>query len=380
MSKKVRAVVIALSLVILLVLSFGGGCALGTRSQPASAEQLKVVEQVWEVIFRDYVDRDKIDARVLAEGAIKGMVEALDDPYTAYLNAGSYQLHVSDFEGKFEGIGAHVAVRDGQLMIIAPIPASPAAEAGILAGDVILEVNGRDTAKMPLAEAILNIRGPRGTTVTLLILHQGQTEPVQIEIVRDEIELTSVSFEMKGDIAYIRIAYFSQRTAEELGEALQRLPGEQATAIILDLRSNPGGTLDTVIEATSYFLREGIVVDVVDNQGEHTASRVVSGSMTVDLPVVVLVDGFSASGSEVLAGALQDYGRATIAGSKTFGKGSVNVLRQFEDGSGLYITVARWLTPKGRLIEGEGLSPDHELAPEQDAVQWAIDYLKGSAP
>jgi carboxyl-terminal processing protease len=180
---------------------------------------------------------------------------------------------------------------------------------------------------------------------------------------------------MKEDIAYINITYFSERTAEELAPVLKSIT-QQANGVILDLRSNGGGLLDTVIDVASFFLKEGVVVDVVDNQGKHTTSSVKPSQITTDLPLVVLVDGYSASGSEVLAGALQDYGRATIAGARTYGKGSVDILRQLKDGSGLYITTARWLTPKGRLIEGKGLAPDYELKEGEDAIQWAIDFLK----
>ena len=223
---------------------------------------------------------------------------------------------------------------------------------------------------------MLHIRGPKGTSVRLLILHQGETEPEEIEIVRAEIELPSVYFEMRGDIAYINITYFSERTDEELSPVLESITQEAATGIILDLRSNPGGLLETVVDVASHFLKEGVVVDVVDNQGKHTSSSVKPSEITTDLPMVVLVDNYSASGSEVLAGALQDHGRATIAGTKTYGKGSVNILRQLKDGSGLYITTARWLTPNGRLIEGKGIDPDYELKEGEDAIQWAIDYLK----
>jgi carboxyl-terminal processing protease len=284
-------------------------------------------------------------------------------------------------EGKFEGIGAHIAVRDEQIMIIAPIADSPAAKAGIKAGDVILAINGRSALGMSIAEAVLSIRGPRGTSVSLLILHQGETEPEEIEIVRAEIKLPSVHFEMREDIAYINITYFSERTDGELSSVLQSITREAATGIILDLRSNPGGLLQAVIDVASRFLKEGVVVNVVDNQGEHTAIMVEPNGVATDLPLVVLVDSYSASGSEVLAGALQDYARATIAGTRTYGKGSINVLRQLKDGSGLYITTARWLTPNGRLIEGMGIEPDPGCELElkgEDTIQWAIDYLKGN--
>ena len=383
---KMRVTVITLLLVVGLALSFGAGYALGTRTPPSPG--LDSVEQAWDIIFQDYVDQGRLDASKLSQAAIEGMVEAVDDPYTSYLDAEAYQFGLTSLGGKFEGIGAYVGVQDDQLMIIAPIADSPAAKAGIKAGDVILEIDGRSTAGMSVAEAVLGIRGPKGTSVRLRILHQGETGPEQlgikqwevmeeIEVVRAEIELPSVHFEMKGDIAYINISYFSERTNEELSSALDSVTQEAATGIILDLRSNPGGLLDTVVDVASHFLREGVVIKVVDSQGKQTALSVEPSRVVTDLPLVVLVDAYSASGSEVLAGALQDYARATIAGTKTYGKGSVNILRSLKDGSGLYITYARWLTPSGRLIEGEGIDPDYELKGE-DAIQWAIDCLKGN--
>ena len=376
MSRTVRFLVIGLILIAMLALSFGTGYNLG-RTPSGPSDGLEVVKQAWNIIFDDYVDRDQLDSNALSQGAIEGMIEALDDPYSSYLDAETHQLGLSSLEGEIEGIGAQVAIRDEQLTIIAPIADSPAAKAGIRAGDVVLEIDGSPTAEMSLAEAVLNIRGPKGTSVRLLILHQDETEPEEIEIVRAKIELASVRFEMREDFAYINITHFSGRTTEELLPILESLNEQEARGIIIDLRGNPGGILDIVIDVVSYFLPDGVVVNVVDNQEKHTALEVKPSTVTTDLPMVVLVNGFSASGSEVLAGALQDHGRATIAGSQTFGKGSVNVIRQLKDGSGLYITTARWLTPNGRLIEGEGIKPDHQLELEgEEAIQWAIDYLK----
>lgn len=386
MSKTMKFTLISLLLVAVLVLSFGIGYDLGSRTPPSQREGLESVGQAWDIIFNEYVDRDQLDTTTLSQGAIEGMLEALDDPYTSYLDAESQQLGLSTLEGEFEGIGAHVTIRDEQLTIIAPIADSPADKAGIRAGDVILEIDGVSTAEMSLAEAVLKIRGPEETSVRLLILHKGLGQTVkeyelmeEIEVVRAKIELPSIYLEMKGDIAYIVIAYFSERTDEELSPVLESIVDKEARGIILDLRHNSGGLLPVVIDVASHFLKEGVVVNVVDSQGEQTALEVKRMEVTTDLPMVVLVDSFTASGGEVLAGALQDYGRAALAGNKTFGKGSVNVLRQLKDGSAVYITTARWLTPSGRLIEGEGIEPDYELElGEEETVQWAIDYLKGS--
>jgi carboxyl-terminal processing protease len=376
MSKRMKIIAVSLLLSTIFALSFGVGCVIDatTSTQP----DLEVVEQAWEIIFQDYVDKGELDAEALAQGAIRGMVEALDDPYTSYMDAEAYQLSLQDLEGKFEGIGAYVAVRDDQIIIVAPIAGSPADEAGIRSGDVILEIDGQSTSDMSLADAVLNVRGPRGTMVSLLVLHEGETEPELIDIVRAEIEVPSVRFEMMEEIAYINITHFSERTAQELLPVIESL-NQQAEGIIIDLRGNPGGLLNVVVDVTGFFLEEGVVLDVVDNEGNHDTYWVEPGGITTDLPMMVLVDEYSASGSEVLAGALQDYGRATIAGAKTFGKGSVNILRKLDDGSGLYITSARWLTPNGRLIEGEGIYPDYELElEEEDTIQWALDYLRGS--
>jgi len=373
MSERAKIIAISVLLAVVIAVTFGAGWVVGTRT--SSEQGLDSIERVWDIIFRDYVDKGKLDAEALAQGAIRGMVEALDDPYTSYLDTAAYELSMNSLEGKFEGIGAYVTVEDGKIVVVAPVADSPADKAGIKAGDVILEVDGRPTAEMSLLEVVLNVQGPKGTVVTLLILHEGETEPEVIEIVRAEVELPSVHFEMMEDIAYINITHFSERTAVELYPVMEEV-NQQASGIIIDLRSNPGGLLETVVDVAGFFMEEGVLLDVVDNEGGHVAYSVEPGGMTTELPLVVLVDEYSASGSEVLAGALQDYGRATIAGKKTYGKGSANSLLPLGDGSALYITYARWFTPNGRLIEGEGLYPDYELDLENvDAVQWAIDFL-----
>lgn len=381
MSKTLKTILIALSSVVVLALSFVIGYTLGTGTRPGSGQEMASVQQVWDLLAEGYVNQEKLDAAILSQAAINGMLEALDDPYTAFLDEETYKLGLSTIAGKFDGIGAQVGIRDEQLMIIAPLPDSPAARAGIRSGDTILEIDGQSTQGMSLTEAVLRVRGQRGTSVRLLILRPDQPEPETIEIVRAEIELTSVNFEMRADIAYIRLTQFSERTAAELAPVLKTIGREGATGIIIDLRGNPGGLLEAVIDVTSYFLAEGVVVSVVDGKGQETVWAVEPQGITTDLPLVVLVDGFSASASEVMAGALQDSGRAITAGTITFGKGSVQVLLQLEDGSGLAITTARWFTPQGRLIEGKGLIPDYELELEgDDAIDWAIEYLRKNQP
>ena len=376
MSNHMKYALIVLTFIAIIALSFGIGYNLG-RAPVGGEGGLGVVEEAWNIIFRDYVERDRLEPQELSKGAIEGMIEVLDDPYTSYLDAETYEIGMSGLEGEIEGIGAQVGIREERLTIISPIPDSPAAQAGLRADDIVLEIEGESTVDMSMIEAVLKIRGPKGTTVALLIQHRDETEPVLIDIVRATIELPSVMVEMMGDMAHLRITHFSRRTAEEIQATLAEIDNANAKGIILDMRGNPGGILDTVIEVASYFLKDGVVVKVVSNNGEEQSLEVEPGGMVNDLPVVVLVNGYSASGSEVLAGALQDHGRATVAGSQTFGKGSVNVSRKLQDGSGIYITIARWLTPNGRLIEGKGIKPDIELELEgEEAIQWAIDFLQ----
>ncbi|MFA5316359.1 MAG: S41 family peptidase [Dehalococcoidales bacterium] len=366
---------------LMLLLVFGCNLLPGASSTAANftSNGDAKVSEAWDIIFENYVEKDSLDPDHLSEAAIRGMLEAIDDPHTSYLDVQNYELSRSSFDGELGGIGAQVGVRDGELVIIAPIAGSPAEKAGIRAGDIIVAADGQPISEMSYPEAILKIRGHKGTVVNLLVLHQGETEPVEIEITRDTITVSSVQFEMVDDVAYIGISLFSDRTDDEMSEVLSELPRQGATGIILDLRGNPGGLLTTVTRVTSFFLDEGVVLKVKDNRGEITEYPVEQTGQVTDLPMVVLVDGFSASGSEVLAGALQDYGRATLAGSTTFGKGSINRFYPLKDGSGLYVTVARWLTPLGRPIEGEGLVPDIEFELTGDAaVQWAVDYLNGT--
>jgi carboxyl-terminal processing protease len=382
-----RSILPTLMVIVLIVLSFGAGFAYSHLLTPAATElpeEFDALGEVWELLADDYVNNDVLDPEKLSRGAIEGMLEALGDPYTSYLE--SYDVASSNLEGSFEGIGTVISMEDGVLTVVSPIAGGPAERQGVRAGDKILEVDGEPTSEMSLMEAVLKVRGDKGTTVTLLILHRGETTPMVIDIIREEIVLDTVYLDMLvDDIAHIQITHFEYRTMDELTEALNGALQGDAQGIILDLRGNPGGYVDIVVDVAGEFLDGGIVLYVADSAGEIIEEwPASSGGLATDLPLVVLIDGGSASGSEVLAGAFQDYERAMLIGTNTYGKGSVNILHGLSDGSALYVTTARWLTPNGHLIEGVGLTPDIEveitaedIASGRDPqLESAINYLQ----
>ncbi|HIE17010.1 MAG TPA: S41 family peptidase [Dehalococcoidia bacterium] len=392
--KRVSLVLVALLVLLPVFLLAISGCnfidekllpALPFRDEKPSSSALSselppefdILIEAWRILSEDYIDKDELDPQKLSQGAVKGMIEALDDPYSSYADPEIHKLELTTFQGKFQGIGAVISMRDKQLTVVSPIAGTPAEKAGIKAGDKILEINGEPTAKMTLIEATFKIRGPKGTEVRLLILREGETEPVEVRIVRAEIEVESVIYEMREDIAYIKITHFLKPTGRELRDALEEAIAEGAKGVILDLRNNPGGLLNAAAEVASQFLAMGIVAKVVDDEGGRSVVPVKRGGIATHLPLVVLVNEGSASGSEIVAGALQDYGRATLAGSKTFGKGSVQLVRELSDGSAIHITAYRWFTPFDHPIDGVGLTPDFVLELEgEELVDWAIDYLK----
>jgi carboxyl-terminal processing protease len=292
------------------------------------------------------------------------MLRVLGDPQTSYLSPEVVKGSFSDiFRGDFEGIGAHVNMnRAGKLLIVSPIPGGPAEAAGIRPGDIILEVDGESIEGLSLLEAVSKIRGPKGSTVTLLVKHLGAIDPVLISVERGVIPLVSVILRSQpGDrFAHVRITNFYPNTPEKVKEIVLKVIAEGAEGLILDVRNNDGGTLDAVVDIASMFLEpeDELVLYVEKGDGTRTNWRVRDNETAQDIPMVLLVNERSASSSEVLAGALQDHERATIIGTSTFGKGSVNILRPLSNGGGLYITIAHWFTPLGRLIQGEGLTPD----------------------
>ena len=323
------------------------------------------LETVWEaysLLVREYVERDTVDPEVLAEAAIRGMVDALGDRYTAYISPESFALESQRLVGDFEGIGASVTqTQDRQrVMIVAPLPNTPAEKAGIRPGDVIFAVDGADTTGWSVLDAVNRIRGKRGSTVVLSVVHLGDLDPVDIPIVRGTIKQDSVTARLIVDTPYglAKINTFTGRTRDELRDAMREFRDDGIEGVVLDLRNNPGRLLTATVDVASEFISGGLVTYEVDGRGNRKDWAVRSGGESFDVPIVVLVNDFSASGSEVLTAALQDNDRAVVIGVTTFGKGSVNMLRPLSNGGGLYITFARWYSPDGRLIEGDGIEPD----------------------
>jgi len=402
---RIAAPLLLLTIVLVLVItSLGASCNFTSLSgSTPTPKQLGVVDEAWNTILNDYVDKDKVDLNTLSSSAIKAMLESIHDPYAAYFDAAEYKvIEEMNLQGTYGGIGAMVTIKDGQLTVIAPIAGTPAERAGIKPQDKILEINGNSTEGMSLEEAVLKIQGDPGTQVTIQVLHQGEESPITLVITREEINLPSVYPEiiqgnatttptpaptvtpLPNGIAVITITYFSERTGDEIVSALKNVLASGAKGIVLDLRDNPGGVLDSAVTVASQFLKDGIVLYALDSNGKKETWDVKSGGLATDLPLAVLVNGNSASASEVVAGALQDYGRAPLIGNQTFGKGSINHFRQLSDGSAIYISIGRWYTPNGRQIEGNGLTPDIVVErTEQDIQQGkdpqldkAIEYIK----
>jgi carboxyl-terminal processing protease len=347
-------------------------------------EELGVIWEAWAYLLGDYIDTDALDPEAFSEEAIRGMLTVLGDRQTAYIAPEVVTGSFNDiFRGDFEGIGAHVNLnRTGKLVIVSPIEGGPAEAAGIRPGDIILEVDGESIEGMSLLEAVARIRGPKGTEVILLVKHLGALDPVLIPVERNTIVLVSVVLRSQPDdrFAHIRLTQFYPNSAEALSDMLQQVIADGAEGLILDIRNNDGGTLDAVVEIASMFLdseEQDLVLYVQKGDGSRTNWKIRDVGVAKAIPMVVLVNERSASSSEVLAGALQDYERATVIGTTTFGKGSVNILRPLSNGGGLYITIAHWYTPLGRIIQGEGLSPDIEVT-NRDPQEADIQQLRAA--
>ncbi len=340
--------------------------------------------QVWDRLAKNF--DGKIDAQEMVYGAINGMVKSLGDPYTVFMTPEEAKSFSQELEGSVNGIGAEVGIKDNRVVVIAPIDGSPAIKAGIMANDIIFTIDGADTTGMDLATAVSKIRGEVGTKVKLSI--QRGFAKIDYEITRAKVDTKSVKWELKeNNVGYIQITRFDANTSSQIKQATQDLSGKNLRAIILDLRNNPGGYLDAAVDVASEFVKSGIVVSEKATEKSSTEQKYFAtgkGNLIENkIPLVVLVNGGSASASEIVAGAIKDNGRGTLIGEKTFGKGSVQTVDTLAGGASIRITVAHWFTPKGKNISKEGISPDIEVKlSEEDAkadkdpqLAKAISYL-----
>jgi carboxyl-terminal processing protease len=317
---------------------------------------------VWQRLEKSFLDKKALDPQNMYWGAIKGMVEALGDPYTVFLPPSDNKQAKEDLSGEFEGVGIQLGYKDSQLAVVAPLKGTPAHAAGVRAGDLILKIDDKETTGMTLPEAVKLIRGPKGTKVKLILIHEGEKEPYEVVIVRDKITVPSVELEFIDNIAHLKLTRFGDKTGEEWEKAVKEIIGKnEIKGVILDLRDNPGGYLSGAIFITSEFLDRGVVVQQEGASGVKETFSVNRQGKLTKIKLIVLVNEGSASASEIVAGALQDYGRAKIVGEKTFGKGTIQEAQELKDGAGLHVTTARWLLPKGRSIDRDGIKPDLEV-------------------
>lgn len=342
---------------------------------------------VWKLLDENFVSATttSLSEEARVEGAIMGLVDAYDDPYTVYLPPEDSAIFAEEISGNFEGVGMEVGERDGVLTVIAPLPNTPAERAGIRSGDLIVRIDGESTDGLSIDAAVKKIRGEKGTTVTLTVLRNGAEGVLEIGVVRDTISMPTIDTEVRGDVFIVSLYNFSAIAEQKMQDALRAYVQSGTHELILDLRGNPGGYLQSAVNISSYFLPTGKVV-VREDFGEGKDERVYRSSgrllgQYAPREMVVLVDGGSASASEIVAGALQEHGVATLIGTQTFGKGSVQELVSLSGDASLKVTVARWLTPEGNSISDGGLTPNVvvEYAETEDGsdpqLEAALEYL-----
>ncbi len=340
-------------------------------------EKFEIFWQTWDLLETYFYDPSRLDPQKMIYGAVKGMVESAGDRYTFFSTPAQTGVERTHLEGEYEGIGAYIDQQNGFPVILGPVhDDTPAARAGLRKGDIVIAVDGWETEGVPLEEVIARIKGPAGTQVTLTISRAGEPEPFDVTLTRAHIEVPSVEGKMRDDgLAYMKLFVFGGSTARELDATLKTLLAQNPRGLILDLRGNGGGYLEAAQEVLGRFLREGIAAYEADREDHRQSIPLIPGEVQAfDIPLVVLVDGGSASASEIVAGALQDYHRATLIGEQTFGKGSIQHVFDLPDGSSVRITVAQWLTPNARRIQDRGLTPEIivPLSPE--------DYEAGRDP
>lgn len=407
MLKTARWTVVGLLAVSIIVLAFaigyvrgdanGGSSPSANAANSGATTDFSNLNQIIQILQSRYVDQAKLDRQTLYQAAINGMLQTLSDSGVFYVDPNTVKTAVGP-SGTFDGIGATVSSQNNQIVIVAPISGSPAERAGIKPGDIIQAVDGESTAGWTQEKAVLKIRGPRGTKVQLKVKHvDGREETLQIE--RGAIKVASVNTQPPGgvlkdgagdtitDLGYIQIREFTETTDNEMQTALKDAVSSGKKGLILDLRNNPGGLLRTTRDVADEFLNNGTILTEQERDGSKTTYTATPGGAATEIPVVIILNRFSASGSEVLSAALHDNGRATIVGEKSFGKGTVNVSNNLKDGGQLYVSVAKWLTPKGKQIDEVGITPDVPVAlsnadiDQQRDVQLykAIDILRGTS-
>jgi carboxyl-terminal processing protease len=320
---------------------------------------------VWNGIEASYLNQKTLDPQKLLYGAISGLVNSLEDPYSAFLTPEQNEAVKQELSGFYEGVGIQLGAKDGKIVVIAPLSDTPAVQAGIRAGDVILKIDDKETIGMSLPEAVALIRGSSGSKVKLSIA-RGEEEIFEKELVRAKIDLKTVELTFRGDVAILRLLRFSEKTQSEWDRAVQEIEDKKADGLILDLRNNPGGFLQGAVYVAAEFV-QGKIVGQEDKSGKKDFLPAQRRGKLLDLPLVVIINQGSASASEIVAGAIQEKKRAKLVGEQSFGKGTVQDAQDLAGGSGLHITVAKWLLPSGRDINGQGLRPDVEV--KQDVGQ-----------
>lgn len=321
-----------------------------------SYEELKTFSEVLTQVQKSYVDETKV--KDLVQGAIRGMLSTLD-PHSAYMTPEMYKEMQVETKGEFGGVGIQIGVKENRLAVIAPIEGTPAYRAGVKAGDFITRVNDETTKDLTLMDAVQKMRGPKGSKVNLTIQREGTPDPLQFTLVRDTIKIESVKSKVLDNIGYVRLTQFQESTGRDLSKVLKQFKDQNLQSTILDLRNNPGGLLTAAVEVSEQFLPGGKLVVYTKGRESKKDEWIAKGKDQMDdSPMIVLVNEGSASASEIVAGALQDYGRAVIVGTTSFGKGSVQTILPLGDGSGLRLTTAKYYTPKGRSIQSTGITPD----------------------
>jgi carboxyl-terminal processing protease len=357
--RHMKKVVLISSLLLILTLSLGGGVASKGNDTAATYENLRLFTEVLSIVQSQYVD--EVPPKDLIYNAIKGTLRGLD-PHSSFLDPDMYREMQVETSGSFGGLGIEITLRDDVLTVVAPIEGTPAYRAGIQPGDRILKIEGLSTKDMQLADAVKRMRGKPGSKITVTIVREGWTEPKDFLITREQIRVQSVkNNQLEPGIEYIRLRQFQEQTSNDLETALEKYVKEgKIQGLVLDLRNNPGGLLTSAVEVTEKFLEPGKLVVYTEGRVRNQNMRFSSNAKRsfTDFPVVVLVNQGSASASEIVAGALQDYGRAVVLGTQSFGKGSVQTIIPLSDGSGLRLTTAKYFTPKGRSIHGKGITPD----------------------